>query len=84
MQDAESTPKQFVVDENGEKIAVILPIEEYEDLLDEAYATKNLQDWKSEPTVSHEIAMELIDGEYSEDQLDQEFNKAAQKHSRTV
>ena len=45
---------QFVVDESGKKTAVILPVEEYEELLEDIHDLTVIAERKDEPTISLE------------------------------
>ena len=56
--------KQFLVDESGKKKAVVLSLEEYEELLEDLHDLAIIAERKDEPTVSfHEIKKRLkVDG----------------------
>ena len=43
---------KFVVDESGNKTAVILPVEEYEELLEDIHDLTVIAERKDEPTIS--------------------------------
>ncbi|MEW5768284.1 MAG: hypothetical protein AB1797_11820 [bacterium] len=45
---------QFIVDEAGAKRAVILPLEDYEELLEDIYDLAVIAERKDEPTISLE------------------------------
>ena len=45
---------KFVVDEFGKKTAVILPVEEYEELLEDIHDLAVIAERKDEPTISLE------------------------------
>jgi len=45
---------KFVVDESGNKTAVILPVEEYEELLQDVHDLAVIAERKDEPTISFE------------------------------
>lgn len=45
---------QYVTDENGKKTAVILPIEEFEELLEDLQDLAVLAERRDEPTIPHE------------------------------
>jgi len=45
---------KFVVDESGKKTAVILPVEEYEELLEDIHDLAVIAERKDEPTTSFE------------------------------
>jgi PHD/YefM family antitoxin component YafN of YafNO toxin-antitoxin module len=50
-----SKPKpRYVTDENGKKTAVILPIDEYEELIDDIQDLVILAERREEPPISHE------------------------------
>jgi PHD/YefM family antitoxin component YafN of YafNO toxin-antitoxin module len=41
---------QYVTDANGERTAVILPLDEYEELLEDLHVTRVAEETKDEPT----------------------------------
>jgi hypothetical protein len=43
---------QFIVDESGSKKAIILPIEDYEELLEDIHDLAVIAERKDEPTIS--------------------------------
>ncbi len=43
---------KFVVDESGKKTAVILPVEEYEELLEDIHDLAVIAERKDEPTIN--------------------------------
>ena len=45
---------QYVTDESGKKTAVILPIEEFEELLEDLQDLAVLAERRDEPTIPHE------------------------------
>ncbi|PIQ46251.1 MAG: hypothetical protein COW04_03165 [Deltaproteobacteria bacterium CG12_big_fil_rev_8_21_14_0_65_43_10] len=45
---------QFIVDESGRKTAVILPVEDYEELLEDIHDLTVIAERKDEPTISLE------------------------------
>jgi len=45
---------KFVVDESGNKTAVILPVKEYEELLEDIHDLTVIAERKDEPTISFE------------------------------
>ncbi len=58
---------QFVTDANGERTAVILPLDEYEELLEDLHVTRIAEETKDEvPIPWEEVKSELI----SEGKLD--------------
>ena len=48
---------QYVTNETGKKVAVILPIKEFEELLDDIEDLAILAERRDEPTISHEELM---------------------------
>jgi len=48
---------QYVTNEIGEKVAVILPIEEFQELLEDIEDLAVLAERREEPTISHEEVM---------------------------
>ena len=58
---------QYVTDANGERTAVILPLEEYEELLEDLHVIRVADETKDEPRVPWEqVKAELV----SEGKLD--------------
>ncbi len=58
---------QFVTDANGERTAVILPLDEYEELLEDLHVTRVADETKDEEVIPwEEVKAELI----SEGKLD--------------
>lgn len=53
-----ATQKQFIVNENGEKIAVILPIDDYNELLKDLAIIADLRD--EQPTEPLEVVRERL------------------------
>ncbi len=52
---------QFIVDESGKKTAVILPVEDYEDLLEDIHDLAVIAERKNEPFISFdELKKRLI------------------------
>ena len=45
---------QYIVDEKGQKTAVVLPVDEYEELLEDLHDLAVIADRRDEPTVSFE------------------------------
>ena len=43
---------QFVIDEEGKKTAVILPVEDYEELLEDIHDLTVIAERKNEPSIS--------------------------------
>jgi hypothetical protein len=50
----DKTQEQYLVDEKGERSAVVVPIEEYEELLEDLHDLAVIADRRDEPTISHE------------------------------
>jgi PHD/YefM family antitoxin component YafN of YafNO toxin-antitoxin module len=48
---------QYVTNDAGEKVAVILPIEEFEELLEDIEDLAVLAERREEPTISHKEVM---------------------------
>ena len=48
------TRRQYVVDDQGQRSAVIVPIEEYEELVEDLHDLAVIADRRDEPTISHE------------------------------
>lgn len=46
--------EQYIVDEKGQKTAVIIPIEEYEELLEDLHDLAIIAERRDEPTISFE------------------------------
>ena len=44
--------EQFITDKTGQKISIILPIEEYEELLEDLQDLATVAELKTEPTTS--------------------------------
>ena len=58
---------QYVTNENGERTAVIMPIEEYEELLEDLHVTRVAEETKNEERIPWEqVKKELV----SEGKLD--------------
>jgi PHD/YefM family antitoxin component YafN of YafNO toxin-antitoxin module len=59
---------QYITDEKGNKTAVILPIEEYEELLEDLQDLAVLAERRDEPTISHaEVVARLKRDGYLQD-----------------
>ena len=48
----EYSHKQFIVDETGRKTAVVLSLDEYEDLLEDIHDLSIIAERRDEPTIS--------------------------------
>jgi len=46
--------EQYVVDEKGKKTAVIIPVEEYEELLEDIHDLAIIAERRDEPTITFE------------------------------
>ena len=46
--------EQYIIDEKGQKTAVILPVKEYEELLEDLHDLAIIAERRDEPTISHE------------------------------
>ena len=53
--------KQYIVDEKGQRTAVILPIKEYEELLDDLEDLALIAERRNEPTESLEVVTERLE-----------------------
>lgn len=51
---------QYITDENGKKTAVILPIEEFEELLEDMEDLAVMAERREEPSMPHEEAIERL------------------------
>lgn len=54
MNTAEKLHPQYVTDEQGNRVSVILPVAEYEELLEDVNALAAVAERRDEPTISHE------------------------------
>jgi PHD/YefM family antitoxin component YafN of YafNO toxin-antitoxin module len=46
--------EQYVIDEKGQKTAVIIPVEEYEELLEDIHDLAVIAERRDEPTIAFE------------------------------
>ena len=53
--------RSFVLDENGNRTAVMLPIEEYEQLLEDLQDLAVIAQRRNEPTVTFDVVMEQLE-----------------------
>ena len=53
--------RSYVVDENGNRTAVMLPIEEYEELLEDLQDLAVIAQRRDEPTVPIDIVVEQLE-----------------------
>jgi PHD/YefM family antitoxin component YafN of YafNO toxin-antitoxin module len=51
---------QYIIDENGQKTAVVLPIEEYEELLADLHDLAIIAERRNEPTISFDEIKERL------------------------
>ncbi len=54
MNTAEKLHPQYITDEQGNRVSVILPVAEYEKLLEDVDALAAVAERRNEPTISHE------------------------------
>jgi PHD/YefM family antitoxin component YafN of YafNO toxin-antitoxin module len=45
--------EQYIVDGNGDKTAVVIPVREYEKLLEDLHDLAKIAERRDEPTISH-------------------------------
>ena len=57
MVDLKGLHAQFVIDDSGNKISVILPIGEFEEIIEDMEDLAILAERREEPTLSHEQVM---------------------------
>jgi hypothetical protein len=53
---------QYITDETGKKTAIILPIEEFEELLEDLQDLAVLAERRDEPTIAHEEVVARLFG----------------------
>jgi len=53
MKAKKNSHRQFVVDETGKKISVVLPLQEYENLLEDISDLAAVAERREEPTIAH-------------------------------
>jgi len=46
--------EQYIVDQNGQKTAVVIPLQEYEELLEDLHDLAIIAERRDEPTISFE------------------------------
>jgi hypothetical protein len=51
---------QYITDEKGNRVSVVLPVSEYEDLLEDIEALAIVAERRDEPTMSHEQLKEQL------------------------
>ncbi|MDX9767772.1 MAG: hypothetical protein RBT51_10565 [Ectothiorhodospiraceae bacterium] len=54
MNTAEKLHPQYITDEQGNRVSVVLPVAEYEELLEDVDALAAVAERRDEPTISHE------------------------------
>jgi PHD/YefM family antitoxin component YafN of YafNO toxin-antitoxin module len=52
--------EQYVIDEKGRKTAVIIPVEEYEELLEDIHDLTIIAERRDEPTITFEELKEKL------------------------
>lgn len=57
--------EQYIVDEKGQKTAVILPVEEYDELLEDIHDLAVIAERRNEPTVSFEEVKARLSNQHS-------------------
>lgn len=55
-----SNALQYVTDDSGEKTAVLIPIADYEDLMEDLSDLAAIADRRSEPTIKHDNFIEEL------------------------
>ena len=65
LKDERKFQERYIIDEKGEKTAVVLPVEEYEELLEDLHDLAIIAERRDEPT----IAFEELKKRLSEDGL---------------
>ena len=53
--------RSYVVDENGKRTAVMLPIDEYEELLEDLHDLAVIAQRRDEPTVPLDVVVEQLE-----------------------
>ena len=56
--------RSYVVDENGNRTAVMLPIEEYEELLEDLQDLAVIAQRRDEPTVPLDVVVEQLEAKW--------------------
>jgi len=51
---------QFIIDESGMKTAIILPVEQYEDLLEDIHDLAVIAERKDEPSINYDDLMKRL------------------------
>jgi len=52
--------EQFIVDEKGQKVAVVVPLRDYEELLEDLHDLAVVAEGRDEPTLSFEEVKERL------------------------
>ena len=60
MSHAGSTEPDFITDKDGHKKAVVLPFEQYEELLEDLYDLAVVAERRDEETITHEQLLEEL------------------------
>lgn len=55
------TKRSYVVDENGKRTAVMLPIDEYEELLEDLHDLAIIAQRRDEPTVPLDVVVDQLE-----------------------
>jgi len=55
---------QFIVDEAGKKTSVILPVEDYEELLEDIHDLTVIAERKNEPSISFDDLKKKLNGNW--------------------
>ncbi len=56
--------RSYVVDENGNRTAVMLPIEEYEELLEDLQDLAVIAQRRDEPTIPLDVVVEQLEAKW--------------------
>ena len=63
MKAKKNSRRQFVVDETGKKISVVLPLQEYENLLEDISDLAAVAERREEPTTAHSGVVARLKGD---------------------
>lgn len=56
----EKSRTQYIIDEKGNKMATVVPIKEYEELIEDLHDLAIVAERRDEPTISFEILKEKL------------------------
>ena len=71
---------EYIINEKGEKKSIILPISEFEALLEEIEDLVAITERKNEPNISHEqLIAELKEDDFLQDWMEKVGNKRVKK-----